>query len=205
MAPLLVGASMRRHYIKFVGTFLLYKFVFCAKPSFMGDFYAVEASRLAGFEKPWMLIHLERSGIFVRESFSDRRHGRVRKYNFKDLIVIRGIKKMLDIGLRPARVKDVLLELAKEESLPTTREAAEVFARRSCAFFISSDSVLFAKSDKEVVNLSKGGQLSFAFMISVSSIAKELETVVALYEPKRKRNWKVDQPVLEELCRAAGL
>lgn len=161
---------------------------------------------MAGFEKPWMLIHLERSEVFVRENHEDKRHGRVRKYTFRDIIVLRAIKKMLDIGLRPIRVKEVLNELAREEDLPSTREAAELFAKTSNAvFFISKDSVLFAKSDREIVDLSKGRQLAFSFMISVRSLIQEVGETVRIYQEKRTANWKVDAPVLEQLCQQAGI
>jgi DNA-binding transcriptional MerR regulator len=172
----------------------------------MAEFFCGEVSRLAGFEKPWMLNYLERSEIFVRETATDRRHGKVRKYTFRDIVVLRAIKKMLDVGLRPVRVKEVLQNLATEEGLPNTREAAQLFAKNTNSmFFISKDAVLFAKSDDEILDLTSGRQLSFSFMVSVRSIIEEVATVTESYEVKRTNNWKIDAPILESLCQAAGL
>jgi hypothetical protein len=113
---------------------------------------------------------------------------------------------MLDVGLRPIRVKALLKELGAEEGLPNTREAAEAFSRKTNSmFFISKNEILFARSEEEIVNLTKGRQLSFSFMISVRMIIGEIAPIIQKYEDKRIHNWKSDERVLEELCVRGGL
>src|SRR4051812_16733901 len=90
-----------------------------------GNFTAGEASRLAGFEKPWMLGHLEREGIFVREHATDRRPGRAKKYTFADIVVLRAINRMLVLGARPARIKKVVASLGSLEGLNGSQRAAQ--------------------------------------------------------------------------------
>lgn len=82
-----------------------------------GIFTAGEASRLAGFEKPWMLGHLEREEIFIREHATDRRHGRAKKYTFGDVVILRAINRMLVLGARPARIKQVIASLGELDGL----------------------------------------------------------------------------------------
>lgn len=89
------------------------------------NYTAGEASRLAGFEKPWMLGHLEREGIFVREHFTDRRHGRAKKYTFADIVVLRAINRMLVLGARPARIKQVIAGIGKLDGLNGSQRSAQ--------------------------------------------------------------------------------
>tara|TARA_R110002033_G_scaffold37313_1_gene76175 strand:- start:1701 stop:2219 length:519 start_codon:yes stop_codon:yes gene_type:complete len=171
----------------------------------MDIYYAAEISRIAGFDKPYMLGYLERTKIFMRENWEDRRHGKVKKYTFRDLIVLRAIKKMLDIGIRPLRVKEVLQNLCKEEGLPNNRAAAELFAQSANSLFlISKDSVVFVNSDQEMIDLTKNRQLAFSFMVGLSDLINELAPVVEMYEPVRTGNWTHDEKVLDEICSSRG-
>src|SRR4051812_14988953 len=94
-----------------------------------GTFTAGETSRLAGFAKPWMLGYLEREGIFVREHSEDSRHGRARKYTYADVVVLRAINRLLEIGARPARIKSIISRLGQKEGLNGTREQVEMLSR----------------------------------------------------------------------------
>ncbi|QTD54735.1 hypothetical protein [Parasphingorhabdus cellanae] len=172
----------------------------------MDKYYAAEISRIAGFSKPHMLGYLERTEIFIRENWEDRRHGKVKKYTFRDLIVLRAIKKMLDIGIRPLRVKEVLQNLCKEEELPNNRAAAELFAKTgNSLFLISEESVIFVNNDQQMIDLTKSRQLAFSFMVGVSDLILELAPVVEMYEPQRTGNWTHDEKILEEVCNTIGM
>jgi DNA-binding transcriptional MerR regulator len=169
-------------------------------------FTAGEASRLAGFSKPWMLAHLEREGIFVREHVTDRRHGKVRKYTFADIVILRAINRLLALGARPARIKSLLANLSM---LPEFRGSQRsVLARLSkveASIIIGDGAVYFVRSDQEVVDLLKGGQLAFGFMVHVQAEIRPVCDVVNAYTKQRVKHWKVDQPRLEALCLTAGI
>lgn len=170
------------------------------------QFTAGEASRLAGFKKPWMLAHLEREGIFVREYTSDRRHGRARKYTFVDVMVLRAINRMLELGARPARIKKVIAELGMVEGIPSSRRAAIKMAQQSgTCLFVTAKEAFLLKSSQEVIDLAAHGQLAFGFMIDIEISLRPVIETISAYRKKQHHNWKRDQLILEELCLASGL
>ncbi|MBJ7500560.1 MAG: MerR family transcriptional regulator [Sphingopyxis sp.] len=170
------------------------------------DFTSSEAARLAGFKKPYMLNHLEREGIFIRENFEDRRHGRVRKYTFGDVIVLRSINRMLELGARPARIRSVIQELTKMKGFTDAREASEFAARAlGTSLFVSRTEAFLIESDQKVLELLKGGQMAFGFFLTVKEISQEVIEVVELYTRARSNNLKVDMPILDDLCAERGI
>jgi hypothetical protein len=167
---------------------------------------AAEVSRLAGFEKPWMLGHLVREEIFVRCGAQDRKHGNVRKYNFTDLLILRTINRMLALGMRPARIKKVISQLSDIEMLSSSREAAEQLVRQfGVRIFVTGDTAYLVTRDEEVLSLSQGGQLAFAFMVDLRSSLGEVVEIARRYEEKRSGNLKRDIPLLNEMCVKAGI
>lgn len=130
---------------------------------------AREVSRLAGFQKPWMLNHLEREEIFVPEVPRSRHHGKHRQYTFQDLVILRAINRMLELGARPKRIKtaiDTFKKACPEIIGDTSLFGFQVkFAAESGHFVVTADEVLYCKNE-EVIDLLKSGQLSFSFMIN---------------------------------------
>src|SRR5262245_18075907 len=97
----------------------------------MKNFTAREVSRLAGFEKPWMLNHLEREEIFIRDRPGSAHHGLHRGYTFRHVIVLRAINRLLWLGARPKRIKDAIARF-KQLVLPDQEgDALLEFARRA--------------------------------------------------------------------------
>lgn len=171
-----------------------------------GEFTAAEVSRLAGFKKPWMLGHLEREGTFVREHATDRRHGRVRKYTFRDLLILRAINKMLELGARPARIRDAISKFSEIEEINDTRQAAEALAKTlGVRLFVSKSDAYLISSDDQIIDLSRKGQLAFGFMLDVHQVFHEVSEVVKIYSKKKIGNMKVDSPLLDRLCTEKGL
>lgn len=129
------------------------------------SFTAREASRLAGFEKPWMLNHLEREEIFLPEKAKIGTHGKHRAYSFRDLIVLRSINRLLSLGARPKRIRDSIRTFLCVCDVPEEVDGLLAFANSSSLFVVTGDKVFFCKSPKELFDLAKGGQLAFSFMI----------------------------------------
>jgi DNA-binding transcriptional MerR regulator len=170
------------------------------------EFTAAEVSRLAGFKKPWMLAHLEREKTFIRESYEDRRHGRARKYTFADLLILRAINRMLELGARPARIRDVIHQISELEGFCSTRKAAKKLAQSLGArLFVTKNEAYLLRDDQEILDLRQAGQLSFGFMIDMHFVAREVASVAEIYSKQKSGNLKVDMPILEKLCEAAGL
>ena len=169
-------------------------------------FTAGEVSRLAGFEKPWMLGHLEREGIFCREHCGDKRHGRPRKYTFADVVILRSINRLLQIGARPARIKTIISRLGQIEGLTGSRRQVEALSRRlGTRLFVTEKEALILDDEQKVVDLLASGQFAFGFMIEFAECVRPVTEVIRAYEKQRSQLWKQDRPLLEKLCSEAGI
>lgn len=151
-------------------------------------FSASEVSRLAGFSKPWMLNHLEREDIFIPEISRARHHGKYRNYTFRDLVVLRGINRLLELGARPKRIKQAISQFAK--ACPAILGATDLegiqlkFAAEAGHFIVTDKSVLYCRTSDELVDLATNGQLAFSFMIN---------------------NQRCTQPCIEAACEVIAL
>lgn len=169
-------------------------------------FSASEASRLAGFEKPWMLVHLEREGIFRREHAGERRHGRARQYTFADVVILRSINRLLQIGARPARIKKIISELGTLSGLDGTRRQVEALSRTlGTRLFVTDKRAFLLNDDEQLTELLRSGQLAFGFMVEFSECVLPVANVIRDYEKKRTKLWKQNRMILEDLCAKAGL
>lgn len=144
---------------------------------------AREVSRLAGFKKPWMLNHLEREEIFIPEHPRERHHGHHRNYTFKDLVVLRAINRLLELGARPKRIKQAMESFSKacpEMIGDVSMDGTQLkFAAASGHFVVTASEVLYCTKE-EVINLLEKGQLAFSFM--VDSVATTLPSLKAAAE-----------------------
>jgi len=169
-------------------------------------FTAGEASRLAGFAKPWMLGHLEREGIFRREHVTDRRHGRCRKYTFADVVILRSINRLLELGARPARIKEIVSRLGQLEGLNGSRKRVEALSRKlGTRLFVSAKEAFVIDDERKVVDLLASKQFAFGFMVDFAQTVGPVAEVIKTYEKKRTNLWKHDEATLEELCSRAGI
>jgi DNA-binding transcriptional MerR regulator len=169
-------------------------------------FTAGEVSRLAGFAKPWMLTHLEREQIFCREHASDKRHGRARKYTFSDVVILRSINRLLEIGARPARIKKILSQLGEVEGLRGSRKQVEALSMRlGTRLFVTDSDAHILDGDQKVIDLLSSGQFAFGFMVEFKDCVRPVTEVIKVYEKQRSKLWKYDQPLLEQLCSEAGI
>jgi DNA-binding transcriptional MerR regulator len=167
-------------------------------------FFAREASRLAGFKKPWMLNHLEREGIFIPETEREHRHGVRRTYTFRDLIVLRAINRLLELGARPKRISDAIHQFST--ACPdvmgdvTMTGLLVKFARESGHFLVTPDQVLYCRSKDEIIDLIGKGQLAFSFMIdNALSTMPSIKAAAELHAlPKGKRR---DTRIFDEIIK----
>jgi len=167
---------------------------------------AGEVSRLAGFRKPWMLGHLEREGIFVREHCEDRRHGRARKYTFADVVILRSINRMLELGARPARIKQVIAKMGSLSGLSgSQRGALSLVQKAGTCLFVTEKEAYLVTSKQEVLDLTTSGQLAFSFMIDIEQSLRPVIETIAAYKVRKSSNWKRDENIFNELCESVGL
>lgn len=171
----------------------------------MRGFTAREASRLAGFEKPWTLNHLEREEIFVPDQKRARQQGKYRSYTFRDVVVLRAINRMLKLGARPRRVRDSIETFLSICPPAEGEDALLKFARQSSFFVVTDKAVLFCESPIALTNLAMKGQLAFSFMVdNRSAIGPSVEAGL-FYLGEIQKGKKRDADLLELAASRFGL
>jgi DNA-binding transcriptional MerR regulator len=113
------------------------------------SFSTAEAARLTGLS-PRQLDHWDRLG-FLRPSLQTAAgYGSSRRYSFADVVRLRVAARLRSHGLGLARIRRCAEALARLDPTANLGEARLI---------VSGNTVLWARSDREVVDLLKGGQL----------------------------------------------
>lgn len=147
----------------------------------MDCFKASEAARLAGFSSPLMLNYLERSEVFERENVRQKHHGKARAYTYRDIVILRAINRLLELGARPKRIQQALKKFNEIQGLPIDSNSLMKFAKASSFFVVTQEDVIYCRSEKELISLSKSGQLAFSFMVSGGSSFHEMAKTAIKY------------------------
>lgn len=142
-------------------------------------FNARRAATLAGFKTVAMLDYLQRSGVFVHKRRRGERRGKGREYTFRDIIVLKAIKRLLDSGATVANLKKSLVEF---QITPWISDHATLEDRgEAIRFLIVSHEKIYIKKDVEkLIELSSGGQLAFSFIIDLDILHTELRSSLGL-------------------------
>jgi DNA-binding transcriptional MerR regulator len=152
-------------------------------------FSTAEAARLSNLT-PRQLDHWARLG-FLRPSVEEASgYGSRRRYSFNDLVKLRVAARLRASGLGLTRIRRCVEALKR---LDSTGQADLGQAR----LIVIGDRVLWARSDREVVDLLKGGQLVLVFSVAdaieeaFGAIARRSrETEAAEEEPRLARRGK---------------
>jgi len=134
---------------------------------------ARRAVRICGFESVSMIDYLQRSGVYVPSSRQSGRRGKGRRFNFRDLMVLRTISVLLKNGASVAALKSALTEFQNskwEADRASLQYDGQVF--KYCV--VEGRSVHFVRSDKNLFDMTAGGQMSFAFVIDIDRIHTEV-------------------------------
>ena len=133
---------------------------------------AKTAVGVCGFGSTAMLDYLERSGIFRRQK-TEKRRGKHRRYTFRDLLILKVIKALLENGASVASLKEGLGEFQrwKWKAEPTVLEDSLGGLRYLVA---SGKHVYFAHSASVLIDLSNKGQLAFSFILDLDKLHGDL-------------------------------
>ena len=138
------------------------------------------AAALSGFNTVAMLDYLQRSGVFEPKGVKGTRgRGKGRRYTFRDILVLKAIKRLLDSGASVAFLKKSLIEFQSKKwhSDPTVLEDSNGIVR----YLIASEmQVLLVSSPDVIVDLSKKGQLTFSFIVDLDNLHSELRESLGL-------------------------
>jgi DNA-binding transcriptional MerR regulator len=140
------------------------------------SFSTAEAARLTGLT-PRQLDHWDRRG-FLRPSLERAAgYGTARRYSFADIVRLRVAARLRANGVGLSRIRRCAQALAR---LDPTADLADA------RLLVIGSSVLWARSDREVVDLLKDGQL--VLVCSVGDAVAEAAGAVARLERESERS-----------------
>ena len=137
------------------------------------------AARLAGFGSVAMLDYLQRSGVFIASRKDGKRRGRKRRYDFRDILVLKAIKRLLDSG---ASVSNLKKSLATFQKMKWSADEASLEDKDGIIRYliVSGESVYLKKDPNIIVDMCKDGQLTFSFIIDLDNLHTELRGAMGL-------------------------
>lgn len=133
-----------------------------------------EAAAISGLSV-YMVDYLARSKIIEPSIRLRPGRGKKRLYAFGDLVALKVAAAILQAGISVAKLRKSLATLQKKygRKLRTTPSS----------FFCSDgDTVYFRDADGVVADLTKGGQMSFLFVLDLRSIHDETAEAIKLQE-----------------------
>jgi len=156
----------------------------------MSDGFNVKmAAYLAGFRSGVMLDYLERQGVFEREQMREPGYretagkGRVRRYTFRDVVILRAVSRLLERGVSVSRIKVAMMELARNPQFECERGRLR-YEQQPIQFVVTDGTDLFFPGDDQaLVSLLQNGQQAFSFVMDFEVARKEVDAGAG---PKRR-------------------
>ena len=129
-----------------------------------GWFTAKEAAHLSDLTFD-MVNYLCRNDLISPAKGTKRGRGTLRRYFFRDILLLRVISKLLLNGVSPLRLKNNLLDLKSRgletKGLLTTK-------------YVVTDGFNIYFKDDGVIELLSSGQMAFAFVLELSKLREEV-------------------------------
>jgi DNA-binding transcriptional MerR regulator len=145
------------------------------------SFSTAEAARLTGLSAR-QLDHWDRQG-FLRPSLEKASgYGSARRYSFADVVRLRVAARLRSNGIGLARIRRCAQALARLDP------SADLGRAR---LMVVGSTVLWARSDREVVDLLKDGQL--VLVCSLGDAVAEAAGAVARLAPSRSRSREAER------------
>lgn len=144
---------------------------------------ARRAAQLSGFRSVAMLDYLQRSEVFVPRTHRTRRRGTGRTYDFRDLVILRALSNLLDSGASVAMLRGALTEFQKRKwtADPVTLEDPSGIVRY---FVANAGHVYLVRDGEALVDLTRGGQLAFSFILDLEAIRLDLRKRLGMPDPQ---------------------
>jgi DNA-binding transcriptional MerR regulator len=121
------------------------------------SFSTAEAARLAGLT-PRQLDHWDRLGFLSPSVTRARGYGSARRYSFGDVVALKVAARLRSSGVSLARLRRCAAALRR---LDRAGEADLSRAR----LIVSADKLLWVRSDREIIDLVREGQLLLVFAV----------------------------------------
>lgn len=134
-------------------------------------FSARQAAYLSGLT-PYMINYLCRTELLEPSGKSPRGRGIWRAYTFGDIVVLRALKRFLDLGISVKRLKQGLNDLRKHhpEITPETLPSRYLVSNGENIYFRGQEQVFQA--------LDGSGQFVFGFIVELHQVRQEVLTAL---------------------------
>jgi len=151
------------------------------KSQIKNSFNTKETAMLSGMSIT-MLDYLCRSGVILPSKCSRPGRGSPRLYTFGDIVMLKALHQLLKHGISIKKLKNSLKSLRKHYKNIEPGEAIK-------KYLVADDKRVYLKEKKEIlVDLTSGGQLSFAFILELDHISHEvIKKAVYLYSNGRTK------------------
>ncbi|MFL9840473.1 MerR family transcriptional regulator [Sphingomonas sp. ST-64] len=159
-----------------------------APKKMLNAFSPTEAARITGLSVH-MLNYLARH-TYLKPAYGSAGRGSVRYYSYRDLIIARIIARLLAAGLEISRLKKGIASLVRDPNLSTgdAQKDLRLLATDGSALF-------FVERDGGLRDLTKDGQLAFAFVLDVGIARDE---VVAQMSDEELRYFNLEKRRLQK-------
>lgn len=128
---------------------------------------------ICGFGSVAMLDYLERSGVFIPSIKRPKTRGKWRRYTFRDVLVLKTIKTLLDNGASVANLK-ASLEKFQRVKWKADEVVLETGSGPLKYLVASAGKIYFARNSEALTELTANGQMVFSFVIDVERLHTEL-------------------------------
>lgn len=137
------------------------------------------AAKLAGFKSVAMLDYLQRSGVFIASRPDGKRRGKKRRYDFRDILVLKAIKRLLDSG---ASVSNLKKSLSIFQKMKWSADEASMEDKEGIIRYlvVSGDTVYLRRDPNILIDMCRDGQLTFSFIIDLDNLHTELRRDMGL-------------------------
>jgi DNA-binding transcriptional MerR regulator len=127
-------------------------------------FSPAQVARISGLSV-YMVDYLCRTELVVPSGNTQRGRGRVRRYTFGDVVLLRVISKLLKQGISVLGFRKSFLSARNRQS-----NVRDLLARR----YLVTDGVRVYLQNRDVLERIDTGQLSFAFVLDLAPIRGEM-------------------------------
>lgn len=134
---------------------------------------ARRAVAICGFRTVSMLDYLERSGVFVRRKMGVKRRGKGRRYEFRDLLVLKVLAQLLENGASVQALKKSLVEF-QQQKWETDRGNLSFGDSAIRYLSVSAGTLLFSDSHDNFYDMTKEGQMVFSFVVDLDKLHSDL-------------------------------
>lgn len=115
-----------------------------------------------------MIDYLCRIDLVTPAVAGRRGRGRMREFKFSDVVFLRTISHLLESGISVKKVKSSLIILKNVFNIDSIDSLPDGF------LFSDGKEVYLYNNDEIITELSRSGQMTFAFVLGVSSLKEDL-------------------------------